>query len=31
MHAGAQDFVGLRNIGVGKLGQREIGLHILRL
>src|SRR6201997_4854633 len=27
MHAGAQDLVGLRNIGIGELGKAELGLH----
>src|SRR6202521_494113 len=27
MHAGAQDFVGFRDIGIGKLGEGEGGLH----
>src|SRR5262249_32321042 len=27
MHAGAQDLVGFLDIGVGELGQRELGLH----
>jgi hypothetical protein len=31
MHAGAQDLVGLRDIGVGELGQRKMGLHVFRL
>src|SRR5580693_186279 len=28
MHAGAQDLVGFRDIGIGKLGEAEFGLHI---
>src|SRR4029077_10475027 len=28
MHAGAQDLVGLGDIGIGKLGEAEFGLHV---
>src|SRR3984893_15483884 len=29
MYAGAQDLVGLGDIGIGKLGEREFGLHVV--
>ena len=28
MHAGAQDLVGFRDIGIGELGEREFGFHV---
>ena len=30
MHAGAQDLVGLGDVGIGELGEREFGLHVAR-
>src|SRR3954469_4572309 len=28
MHAGAQDLVGFRDIGIGQLGERKFGFHV---